>query len=102
VAKLAALQERLLDAAADLLKPGGRLVYSTCSLEKAEGEDQIAALLERRSDLRRDPIRPDELPGLSEAITAEGELRTFPFHLPDETVRLGGLDGFFAARLVRT
>lgn len=102
VAKLAALQGRLLDAAADLLKPGGRLVYSTCSLERAEGEEQIAALLERRSDLLRDPIRPEELPGLSEAITAKGELRTFPYHLPDEVARLGGLDGFFAARLVRT
>ena len=56
--KLVALQTRLLDRAAALLKPGGTLVYCTCSLEPEEGEEQIAALLGRNPALRRSPIRP--------------------------------------------
>ena len=52
IAALAVLQARLLDNAASLLKPGGRLVYSTCSLEPEEGEAQIAALLVRNDALR--------------------------------------------------
>jgi 16S rRNA (cytosine967-C5)-methyltransferase len=101
VAQLAALQARLLDRAVELLAPGGRLVYSTCSLERDEGEDQIAALLERRSDLRLDPITPDEVGGVADLIAEQGWLRTFPHHLPHAEPRLSGMDGFFAARLIR-
>ena len=99
IASLVALQTRLLDAAARLLKPGGRLVYSTCSLEPEEGETQIAALLARNPALRRDPIRPEEVGDLADAITPLGELRTFPYHLPHAEPRMAGLDGFYAARL---
>lgn len=99
IAKLTALQSRLLDAAARLTKPNGIIVYSTCSLEPEEGEQQIAALLARNPDLERDPIRPDEVGGQSAFITQLGELRTLPSHLPHEEPRLAGLDGFYAARL---
>lgn len=99
VTALAATQTRLLDAAVRMLKPGGTLLYATCSLEAEEGEAQIAALLERATHLQRDPIRPEELPGMEASITALGELRTLPHHLPHETPRLAGLDGFFAARI---
>src|SRR3954453_14700194 len=58
--KLVALQTRLLDHAATLLKPGGTLIYCTCSLEPEECEQAVAALLTRNPALRRDPIRPDE------------------------------------------
>jgi 16S rRNA (cytosine967-C5)-methyltransferase len=99
--KLTALQTRLLDQAAVLLKPGGTLVYCTCSLEKEESEDQIAALLGRNASLRRSPILPEELAGHAELLTPEGELRTLPCHWPDPEPRMGGLDGFYAARIVR-
>ncbi|MFC5069898.1 16S rRNA (cytosine(967)-C(5))-methyltransferase RsmB [Flaviflagellibacter deserti] len=101
IASLADLQTRLLDGAVRLLKPGGILVYSTCSLEPEEGENQIEALLTRNPDLERDAVRPEEVPGLESAINDKGELRTLPSHLPNPEPRLAGLDGFFAARLVR-
>ncbi|QZH75374.1 MAG: methyltransferase domain-containing protein [Erythrobacter sp.] len=90
IAAMAELQRQLLDRAVNWLSPGGRLVYATCSLERAEGED-VAALCE----LSPDPIRADELPaGL--LPTAEGWLRTDPGMLNEA----GGLDGFFVARWV--
>ncbi len=101
VRSLAALQSRLIDHAIDLLKPGGRLVYSTCSLEPEEGEQQIESLLRRRSDVRLDPIAAGEAPGLADAIDAHGALRTTPDLWPDPQPRLAGLDGFYAARLRR-
>lgn len=99
---LAALQARLLDRAAALLKPGGTLIYCTCSLEPEEGEQAVAALLERMPGLRRLPIAETEVPGLAGLVTAAGELRTLPCHWPDPDPRWAGLDGFYAARLIRT
>ncbi|MCZ8018280.1 RsmB/NOP family class I SAM-dependent RNA methyltransferase [Novosphingobium sp.] len=88
IAELAELQAALLTRATRWVKPGGRLVYATCSLEPAEGEEQA-----RRIALPADPIRADELPaGL--VPTAAGWLRTDPGMLADA----GGLDGFFIAR----
>ncbi|PZQ85709.1 MAG: 16S rRNA (cytosine(967)-C(5))-methyltransferase [Ancylobacter novellus] len=101
IASLAALQSRILRNAADLVKPGGVLVYSTCSLEPEEGERQVEALLVAREDFARDPVRPGEC-GIDAAwINAAGEVRTLPTHLPNPDPRLAGLDGFFAARLRR-
>jgi 16S rRNA (cytosine967-C5)-methyltransferase len=97
---LASLQARLLDNAAFLLKPGGTLVYSTCSLEPEEGEAQIAALLVRNPGLTLDPIREEEVSGEAEWL-AGGCLRTFPFGLDLGTLEWSGMDGFFAARLKR-
>ena len=97
VAKLAALQRRLLGHAATLLRPGGTLIYTVCSLQPEEGEGQIAALLESGAPLGRRPIDPGEIGGLPGAITAEGDVRTLPCHLAEK----GGMDGFFIARLVR-
>ena len=98
---LVELQSRLLDKAIGLTKPGGRIVYCTCSLEPEEGEGQIAALLRRNPDVRRIPIEPQEIGGLGECVNAAGELRTLPCHLAGPTPRQSGLDGFFAARLQR-
>ncbi len=98
---LVELQARLLDGAARLLKPGGALVYCTCSLEPEEGPEQIAQLLARRPELTVAPITSGVY-GLSEDwLTNEGSLRTLPFHLPMQPAELSGLDGFFAARLVK-
>jgi 16S rRNA (cytosine967-C5)-methyltransferase len=102
IAVLSALQKRLLQRAVTLLKPGGMLVYCTCSLEPEEGEQAVAALLAAEPALRRVPIEAGEVAGLSEIITAEGDLRTLPCHLPHHDPRLGGLDGFYAARLVKS
>ena len=102
IAALSALQKRLLQKAVTLLKPGGTLVYCTCSLEPEEGEQAIAALLAAESGLRRVPIEAGEVAGLSEIVTAKGDLRTLPCHLPHADPRLGGLDGFYAARLVKS
>jgi 16S rRNA (cytosine967-C5)-methyltransferase len=101
IAALTALQMRLLKKAVTLLKPGGTLVYCTCSLEPEEGEQIIEELLGSESELSRVPISPDEVSGLTEIITPAGDLRTLPCHLPHQDPRLGGLDGFYAARLVR-
>ncbi|MHA3913269.1 RsmB/NOP family class I SAM-dependent RNA methyltransferase [Halovulum sp. GXIMD14793] len=89
------LQAQLLDRALGWLKPGGRLLYITCSLLPAEGEDQIAAALQRHKGLR---IQPAALAGLPDgALTTEGMLRT----RPDMWADMGGMDGFFAAVLTR-
>ncbi len=98
LARLTELQARLLDNAANLLKPGGLLVYSTCSLEPEEGEQQIAALLARRGDLERIPVTAAEA-GDSRGVTDAGDLRTLPFYFRHEDPRLSGCDGFFASRL---
>jgi len=97
-ALMAALQDRLLDAAAAMVRPGGLVVYATCSLEPAEGPERVAAALARGLPLARAPLRPEEIPGLPEAATPAGDLRTLPSFWPAE----GGMDGFFAARLRRS
>ena len=101
VAALAALQGRLLMRAIDWVKPGGLLVYATCSLEPEEGEAQIARLIASGAPVERVPVTADEIGGLSEAVTAEGDVRTLPCHLAAADPRLSGCDGFFAARLRR-
>jgi 16S rRNA (cytosine967-C5)-methyltransferase len=102
IAALTGLQKRLLQKAITLLKPGGTLVYCTCSLEPEEGEQQISALLAAEANVRRAPVKASEVAGLSEILTPDGDLRTLPCHLPDADPRLGGLDGFYAARLVKS
>jgi 16S rRNA (cytosine967-C5)-methyltransferase len=92
IAALSRVQMRLLNHALSLLKPGGQLVYSTCSLEAEEGEGQIERLLAARPEVALLPIRADEFSIPPECVTQAGMLRTLPFHC-------GGMDGFFAARL---
>jgi 16S rRNA (cytosine967-C5)-methyltransferase len=101
IAVLTALQQRLLDRAVELLKPGATLVYCVCSLEPEEAEDQIAALLARDPRVARTPIAAQEVCDRAEFLTADGDLRTLPPYLPDPDPRWGGLDGFYAARLTR-
>ncbi len=92
VRSLAALQTQLVAAAASLLKPGGELVYAVCSLEPEEGPGVIAQALQQ--GWRRAPLAASEIP--TEFLTVDGDLRTLPSHWPE----IGGLDGFYAARVV--
>ncbi len=98
---LTSLQQRLLDRAVELLKPGATFIYCVCSLEPEEGENQIKALLARDTRIDRNPIAERDVFGLKEFVTIDGDLRTLPLHLPDPDPRWGGLDGFYAARLTR-
>ncbi len=91
----AATAADLLDSAAEMVAPGGLLVFAVCSLEPEECHEQIEAFLSARADFRRDPIDASDVFGLHEAITPDGDMRTLPFHLGDK----GGMDGFYAARL---
>jgi 16S rRNA (cytosine967-C5)-methyltransferase len=95
IATLAALQARLLDAAARRVKPGGRLVYCVCSLEPEEGEAQAAAFLARTPGFALDPIAPGEGGAPEPSLRSDGTLRILPHH------REGGTDGFYVARLRR-
>lgn len=95
IALFAATQDRLLSAALNMLPRGGRLVYAVCSLQAEEGPERIATLLDRGASARRVPIAADEIGGLAESITADGDLHTFPYQLAEQ----GGMDAFFAARL---
>jgi len=96
IAEMAEIQAALLDRAVHWLKPGGRLVYATCSLEPAEGEAQIDALLARRGDIAPCPIDAALVPA-GIPLAAPERLRTLPGMLMAE----GGLDGFFIAMLSR-
>ncbi len=97
ISDLTKTQDALLDAAFGMLCSGGQLVYCTCSLQPEEGPDRIAAFLARNKKAEKIPVETEELFGLNELISAEGDLRTLPSHSAFE----GGMDGFFAARLRR-
>jgi 16S rRNA (cytosine967-C5)-methyltransferase len=90
---LTKLQDALLDAAVDMLAPGGRLIYAVCSLQPEEGEARIEAAT-KRLGLRHGRLGMATLP---EAITAQKNIRTHPGLWPEK----GGMDGFFIARLTK-
>lgn len=97
IAKLADVQHRLLDAAAERVAPGGRLVYCVCSLEREEGETQILAFLKRRPDFALARLDPAACGAPEESLAPEGWLRILPCFWETR----GGLDGFFVARMDR-
>jgi 16S rRNA (cytosine967-C5)-methyltransferase len=92
VAKLANVQYGLLESSLGLLKSGGRIVFSNCSLDPLEGEDLVEKFLVAHPDVERIAISRQDWPGLEVAISEKGEFRTTP-------AMLGGMDGFFAAVL---
>jgi 16S rRNA (cytosine967-C5)-methyltransferase len=101
IEKLAALQRRMIAAATKLVKPGGRLVFSNCSLDPSEGEDLYRNILAESNDLSPEAIEAGEVEGADEFLTGDGTLRTTPADLRLATPGISGLDGFFAARLRR-
>jgi 16S rRNA (cytosine967-C5)-methyltransferase len=102
IEKLAEVQFRLLGRAVELVRPGGRIVFSNCSLDPAEGEALLERFLAERADIRLDPVVPGEVAGVDPFVNARGALRTTPAELDLGTQALSGMDGFFAARLVRS
>ena len=97
VNKLAQVQDGLLDAAVDMLRLGGLLVFATCSLQPEEGPARINAFLARHPNFARVPVQAAEVGDLQDAVTPAGDMRTLPSQLADQ----GGLDGFFSARLIK-
>jgi 16S rRNA (cytosine967-C5)-methyltransferase len=101
VSKLSGVQDRLLAAAVDMVKPGGEIVYCSCSLQPEEGPDRITALLDAGAPVSRVAVQPGDIGGpgklTEDLISADGALRSLPSHLEEG----GGMDGFFAARLKR-
>jgi 16S rRNA (cytosine967-C5)-methyltransferase len=101
IAKLAEFQGRLLERAGALTGAGGTLVYCTCSLEPEEGKEVVAGFLARENSFRRAPLGGSEIPGIDGLIDGDGDLRTLPCHFNHPDTRFAGLDGFYAARLVK-
>ncbi len=92
---LMSIQARLLDNAAEMLEVGGILIYCTCSLQKDEGENQVARFLIANRHFRRVPIRASEIGNIIGGLTSDGDVRILPQHLGEQ----GGMDGFYIARL---
>lgn len=90
---LSSLQSQLLDHVASLLKRGGTLVYSTCTLAQAENRDQVKAFLARRPDFQLSPIGTEEVQGAS-VLAADGMIEV----LPQDYLT----DGFFIARMTKS
>jgi 16S rRNA (cytosine967-C5)-methyltransferase len=80
-----------------LTRPGGTLLYCVCSLQPEEGPERITAALARHVGLKRAHFDEAEVFGIRELLTPQGDLRTLPCHLTGE----GGMDGFYAARMVK-
>jgi 16S rRNA (cytosine967-C5)-methyltransferase len=95
ITQMVEFQAQLLLRAADWVRPGGSLVYAVCSLEPAEGEEQIDAFLKERRDYRIEPALQ-----VVDGVTPDknGRLRILPGMIEEQ----GGLDGFFAVHLVRS
>lgn len=93
--RLAQIQAKLLRHAYDILAPGGVLVYCTCSLQKAEGEQQIAAFLSETPSAHKIAIKPEEIGDMEELITEDGDIRILPFM----RAASGGMDGFYVSRI---
>lgn len=99
------VQAQLLTRSAGWVRPGGRLVYAVCSLEAAEGPDQVAAFLQAHPDWTTDAVDAAELPGLEDACDQHGWVQTRPGAPDLQTLDPGGVsrdhacDGFFIARL---
>lgn len=95
--RLVNVQANILENAFNMLAPGGVLVYCTCSLQKAEGEAQIQRLFEAHDNAYKLPITAQEIGGLEDPVTDQGDLRILPYHL----AALGGMDGFFISRITK-
>jgi 16S rRNA (cytosine967-C5)-methyltransferase len=95
IRELVPVQRDMMEKAYGWLKPGGLMMYCVCSLEREEGEGQLAEFLENNPATKILPVTAKELPGFEAAIQADGSLRTLPHMMAEK----GGMDGFFIARI---
>jgi len=95
---LCKLQKQLLAKAAAMIKPGGELVYCTCSLQKREGELQVEQFLTENTNFETRPVSPSQVGEMDHLINEQGTLRTLPFYRVGEST---GMDGFFISQLIR-
>ncbi|MFO7813304.1 MAG: 16S rRNA (cytosine(967)-C(5))-methyltransferase RsmB [Pelovirga sp.] len=93
--KLAALQQRLLARTANLVRPGGLLLYSVCSFSQIESDDVIDHFLAEHPTFTLDPLTDQSPSHWAPLFASAGTMRTYPH-------QHGGMDAFFAARLRRT
>ena len=91
------IQKLLIKSAHNMVRKGGLIVFSTCSLQPKEGTELVDSVLAEEKSLSRLPISAKELELTPDMVNGVGDLRTLPFH----EGHIGGMDGFFAARLVR-
>ena len=90
---LIGLQRRILNCARDYVKPGGALIYSTCTVNPGENSENVYWFLEENPEFSLDDITDRLCPELRESVTEKGCLQLLPgIHMSD---------GFFIARLVR-
>lgn len=101
VEKLAALQLSLLRHCMSLVRPGGVILFSNCSLDRLEGEELTARFLSEEGNAESLAFLPGELPGFAHLIDQEGRLRTTPADLDLGRPEISGMDGFYAARFRR-
>jgi 16S rRNA (cytosine967-C5)-methyltransferase len=97
VDRLITVQASILRNAFAMLAPGGILIYCTCSLQKAEGEHQIERFLAAHDNASKIAITPQEIGGITECVTEDGDLRILPYHCAPH----GGMDGFFISRITK-
>ena len=97
VANLVRLQDKLLARAAHYVRPGGQLLYCTCSLQTEEGAPRITKFLQSSPDFRLIPILAISGLSLPETAFLGGYVRSIPYFLDEK----GGMDGFFIALLER-
>lgn len=108
--RLVGIQRSLLKKATGLLKPGGTLIYATCSLQQEEGEEILDFIRDENLPLTLDPIAAHEVFDISDIIRNDGTIRILPHHKPfDERNEdcvddpcLLGMDGFFIVRMRKT
>lgn len=101
MARFPATQAQLVQAAAELLRPGGRLIYSVCTPIPEEGRDVIEAALATGS-WRRVKITPEEVPGFEAALTDDGDVITAPQALAEARVGAASVSGEIVAEPMKS
>ncbi len=99
IPRLAKVQAAILDRASSSLKPGGVLVYSTCTMTLEENEKVVETFLTRHPDFEREDLSKTAPLFMRRLVSSEGFFRTYPERVTDESRRM---DGFFASRLRKT
>ncbi len=88
-------KKKIARSLADLLKPGGKILYSVCTVTQEETREVITAILDECHDLEKDCIHSSELADMAYCLSHDGYIETFP--APDKLL----VDGFFAVRMVK-